>query len=263
MYTDKKGNVLAKLHNESWRMQTHIKGDVYSEIDNHEMLKEAGFLLGKFHNALNNCSINFQSDLILHQTKAIYQRLLGLESEYTGDIESVRDELMFLKEKTPEYFLPDTLPKRVIHGDPKVSNIIFNNNKAVALIDLDTCNKQNVLVELGDAFRSWCGGREDDDANCFDVEKFKHTWQGYIGGSEGMLNIQEKSLIVRSIGTITLELASRFLIDYFEDSYFGWDNMRYKTRKDNNLARCRGQLAQFRSYKTNKTQLDDIIMSCT
>ncbi len=259
----KNGKVLAKLEGKSWRMQTQIEGEVYSGIDDYEMLYEAGFLLGGFHRVLNNCNINFRSNLILHQTKTIYQRLLDSECKYTCDTTDVKESLVFLKKEMPKYFLPNTLPVRVIHGDPKISNIIFNNKKAVALIDLDTCNKQNILVELGDAFRSWCGGTEDDDMNYFDVEKFKYAWHGYFDGSVGMLSIQEKSLIIRSIGTITLELASRFLTDYFEDSYFGWDNIRYKTRKDHNLARCLGQLAQFKSYKTNKMHLEEMIMSKT
>jgi len=124
---------------------------------------------------------------------------------------------------------------------------------------LDTCSRSSILVELGDAFRSWCGNEEDDPKNRFCLRKFRSAWSGYKKGSDGFLTAREKSLIPKCIGTITLELACRFLTDYFEDSYFGWDSKRYKSRKEHNLARCRGQIKEFQDYKKKLSKIRRVV----
>lgn len=40
---------------------------------------------------------------------------------------------------------------------------------------------------------------------------------------------------------VALELAARFMIDVVEGTYFGWDNTRYKSRRENNLVRAEAQ----------------------
>jgi thiamine kinase-like enzyme len=167
----------------------------------------------------------------------------------------------FLKKELPRYFLPKNLPIRVIHGDPKVSNILFDSKgKAKAVIDLDTCNRRPLLVELGDAFRSWCGNEEDDPKNKFCLHMFQSAWGGYKKGADGLMISKERRLVPRCIGTITLELACRFLTDYFADNYFGWDSNRYQSRRDHNLARARGQIAQFLDYRKKLPKIEKIVI---
>ena len=43
--------------------------------------------------------------------------------------------------------------------------------------------------------------------------------------------------------TVCIELAARFAVDVFDDSYFGWDATRFPSRRAHNLIRARGQLA--------------------
>jgi hypothetical protein len=42
-----------------------------------------------------------------------------------------------------------------------------------------------------------------------------------------------------------LGLAARFLNDYVDDSYFGWDKSRYKNRRAHNKARVLGQISLY------------------
>ena len=151
------------------------------------------------------------------------------------------------------HLLPDDLPLRVIHGDPKISNVLFDRRlRATGIVDLDTCNRRPLLVELGDAFRSWCGKAEDDPHNTFSLPVFNAAWRGYAQEARGFITARERKLVAKAIGTITLELAARFLIDYFEDSYFGWDSSRYLSRRAHNLARARGQIAEFSTIKKTR-----------
>jgi hypothetical protein len=88
---------------------------------------------------------------------------------------------------------------------------------------------------------------------------FRAGLKGYLQGSKGLLSKREIKLIPKAIGLITLELSSRFLSDYFEDSYFGWDEKRYKSRRAHNLARCRGQLAEFLDLKFKFAKIREIV----
>ena len=149
---------------------------------------------------------------------------------------------------------------RVIHGDPKISNILFDTKgQARAIIDLDTCNRRPLLVELGDAFRSWCGGAEDNPRNTFSLPIFRTAWAGYKKGAGNMMTKRELQYVPKAIGTITLELAARFLADYFDDNYFGWDSSRYPSRRAHNLARALGQIAEFRDYQKKLPAIKKIV----
>src|SRR5690606_9472887 len=77
-----------------------------------------------------------------------------------GPVAALADELLAgwdaLRPELPE------LPRRVVHGDLKISNVRFTGARAVALIDLDTLGHDTLGAELGDALRSWCGVAGED-----------------------------------------------------------------------------------------------------
>jgi Ser/Thr protein kinase RdoA (MazF antagonist) len=254
----KSGDVLVKDGKTRWRMQTRIAGKTVDVLKDRSMAREAGEIYARFHNVLDKIDYKFKSNKILHETEKVYEKFLHVIKN--RNIAEVQNEVEFLKREMPKYFLPTNLPMRVIHGDPKVSNILFSRDgKAKAIIDLDTCNRRPLLVELGDAFRSWCGNEEDDPQNKFCLRMFQSAWGGYKKGAEGFITARERKLVPKAIGTITLELACRFMTDYFEDNYFGWDSSRYPSRKAHNLARARGQIREFESYKEKLSKIKRIV----
>jgi hypothetical protein len=115
-----------------------------------------------------------------------------------------------------------------------------------------------LAVELGDAFRSWCGFQEDRADNRFRLEIFEAGWRAYRS-SASFLTQAEIASVGQGIGLITLELASRFLADYFTDSYFGWDTKRYPSRRAHNLARARGQLALYKDFVAQQESVEAIL----
>ena len=243
------GEVLVHDGEHNWRMQTYIDGRAYSKLDDPVMAKEAGAMYARLHKALAGMDYEFQSELKLHETKKIFEEFQQTLKEWEGEKmleEGLRDEVDFLLEHLPKQFLPEDLPQRVIHGDPKISNVLFKDGEAVGVIDLDTCNRHTVLVDIGDAFRSWCGKEEDDPENTFNLELFEAGWRGYVDGAGDFLTDEERALVPQAIACITLELATRFFKDVFDDAYFGWDSARYKSRREHNLARAHGQMALFK-----------------
>lgn len=253
----KKRTVLAQSGNTVWRLQTKLPGRTYHAIESLRQAKEAGRLLGAVHVGLQDLAEPLQTTRHAHQTRDIYKQLCEVQDRFASSelMFEVRDEMTFLIKQLPKYFLPVSLPQRVIHGDPKISNFLFVGDHAAAMVDWDTVNRQTLLVELGDALRSWCGKQEDDAKNQFSLSYARAVWNGYEESSSGLLKKKERNLLDRAIGTILLELSARFVIDYFEDHYFGWNADHYPSRRMHNLARLRGQLAEFDDYERKRSSL--------
>ncbi|MFH1632061.1 MAG: phosphotransferase [bacterium] len=245
------GKVLTRDDAHAWRMQTFIKGKTIDKVANKKQAKEAGRIYAEFHKALSSLDYSFKSPIKLHRTRTEFAKLmLAIQDADRELVVPVSDQIRFIAHELPALYLPDSLPRRVIHGDPKISNILFDDDdNAVATIDLDTCNHHTILVDLGDAFRSWCGGDEDDPQNKFNWDIYEAGLDGYIQGAGDMITASETIMVPQAVGCLTLELAARFLADYFNDSYFGWDKDRYKSRREHNLARCRGQIALYKNMQ--------------
>ncbi len=245
-----------------WRMQTYLPGGVtHHRVETPEMAREAGAVYARFHAAMADFPHVFRSEKVLHDTPAIYAAFEEAVQAHEDSplMAAVAEDVALIREELPALFLPDGLPVRVIHGDPKVSNILFDaDGRAMALVDLDTCNRRPIAVELGDAFRSWCGVEEDRADNAFRLDIFEAGWKAYRAGA-AFLTEEEIATVGRGIGLITLELSSRFLADYFNDTYFGWDASRYDSRRAHNLARVRGQLALYRDIRRAQEEIERIV----
>jgi Ser/Thr protein kinase RdoA (MazF antagonist) len=258
---NKQGELLTSDGERVWRVQTFLTGKTYHELKNAAMAREAGSIIARLHKTFDKMEYRFKSDKILHETEKIYAAFKKTVKAHYGSglIDDVAPELEFVAKELPKLFLPK-MPLRVIHGDPKVSNILFDSKgKASSIVDLDTCNRRPLLVELGDAFRSWCGKKEDDPKNQFRLEIFEAAWKGYAKGAKGFISKQEMRYVPQAIGTITLELTARFLTDYFNDNYFGWDPKKYASRREHNLARARGQLALYRDLQKKMKDVKAIV----
>jgi len=246
----------------TWRMQTFLEGKSYSTVRDAKIASEAGRTFGMLHATLAGLKYDFKSKKILHETEkifTIFTRIIKKQwkSPLMGDVAA---DVAFVSQEMHKVLLPRTLPMRAIHGDPKISNLLFDvNGKACGLVDLDTCNRRPLLVETGDMFRSWCGNEEDDARNEFHLDIFRSGWKGYAKASDGLITARERRLVPLSVATITLELASRFLVDYFKDDYFGWDSSRYSSRRAHNLARVRGQLSLYRDIWKKMDRMKKIV----
>lgn len=245
-----------------WRAQTFLPGKTFTTVRDAAMAREAGAAFGSFHKTLAYLRYDFKSKKILHETEAIFGAFTKVAKKHWKSplMKDVAAEVAFVSQEMHKVLLPKSLPLRAIHGDPKISNLLFDaKGKASGIVDLDTCNRRPLLVETGDMFRSWCGLEEDDAKNAFRLEIFRAGWKGYAKAADGFITARERKLVPLSVATITLELASRFLADYFNDSYFGWDASRYASRRAHNLARVRGQLALYRDIQKKMGKMKEIV----
>ncbi len=249
-------------HQVPWRLQTFLPGNTFHRVSEPGLAREAGRLYARFHRVMSEFPYPFRSTRVLHDTRRVLSALASTATQHEAAATSseVRDDVAFLLAELPGLLLPEDLPPRVIHGDPKVSNILFDDTgRASALVDLDTCNRRPLALELGDAFRSWCGREEDQSHNSFRIDVFEAGWTAYVTEAGSALTTRERASAAQGIGLITLELAARFLTDYFADEYFGWDASRYPSRRAHNLARACGQIALYRDFVRQTDAVAEII----
>jgi Ser/Thr protein kinase RdoA (MazF antagonist) len=232
-----------------WRLLAGVEGQIFNESKDTELAIEAGKQLAEFHNIISQYPKELETGRLSFRYENEIAKLNQFQEQLmSDDDESIRDATKLLLEELPKLALPEDLPKKIIHADPKISNFVFDANKrAVCMIDLDTVQVLSPLYDLGDALRSWCGQKEDAGDNHFNVEIYEALLKGYLSNSKGFLSEREQSLIPQAAKLIMLGLACRFLNDYIEDSYFGWDETKYESRKAHNKARTLGQISLYQS----------------
>jgi Ser/Thr protein kinase RdoA (MazF antagonist) len=247
-------------HGGVWRCITYVGKNTYTRLDSKRELMSAGRLVAKFHAALYNFSWSFRSVRPdAHNTQQHLATLQGLM--HTHQSHRLFKEVYPLTERILDHWEhfsgPENLPRRIVHGDLKLSNIRFNGTKAVALIDLDTMAHSDLSVELGDAMRSWCNPASEDAKDCrFHAEIFESAIRGYArAAKEGPpITDAEWESIVPGAERISLELAARFAADALQERYFGW-NPKFGTRGEHNLLRARGQYALALSIHEQRNEL--------
>jgi Ser/Thr protein kinase RdoA (MazF antagonist) len=226
-----------------WRLTTRVPGETRARVTHPDEAHEGARALGRFHRAMADLDHTFRSRHPLHDTAA---HLAGLRAAAANPALATHRaplaaEIATLEDTLPALLLDPALPRRVVHGDPKISNILFVGDAASALIDLDTCNRHSVLVDLGDAVRSWCRDGAEDEQERFHLDRFAAVLAGYAD-SGLTLTPAEVAGLAGAGRLITLELAARFARDALEDEYFGYDATRYPDRRSHNVARTRAML---------------------
>jgi Ser/Thr protein kinase RdoA (MazF antagonist) len=247
-----------------WRMLSYVPGRTLTHLDATQAASAAR-LLARFHRALSDLDHTFRFTRPgAHDTGAHLARLAAARRRFADHprgaeahplVDAVLDAADDLEEVGP-------LPRRIVHGDPKTTNVRFEGDEAIALLDLDTLAHEGLDVELGDALRSWCKADESDPrGEAFDERIFRAAMEGYAAGAAGGLAEEERAAIVPGWQRIALELASRLALDLYEDRYWGWDEKVYPSRFDHLLDRVSAQLGLAKAVAARRTDLQRAIQA--
>lgn len=235
-----------------WRVLTFVEGRAHDRATSAAQLEAAGRLVGRFHAALDSLEHDFVGMRVgVHDTPAHLDRLraavdeLGHHTLY-DEVGPLAAEI--LAEAETLRALPPS-EAQPCHGDLKLSNLLFVDEEAICLIDLDTLGPMALAHELGDAFRSWCNPQREDASGParFEVDLMAAAWRGYARGLSRQPTPEEREAASVGVEHVCLELAARFAADALRESYFGWDSQRYATRGHHNLVRARGQWSLYRA----------------
>jgi len=247
-----------------WRVLTRIDGVCRDALESPQQARAAGRIVAEFHRAVGDFRHEFRHRRVgVHDTprhlRALRAALVEHRSHrYYDAIAPLAERVLEAAAELPP--LPAT-PERVVHGDPKISNLLFaaDADRALCLIDLDTLSRMPIALELGDAIRSWCNPATEDAASARFVRPFfDAAIAGYAEAAHGFLTTAESGAIPRGALTITVELAARFCADALRESYFGWSPQRYESASAHNQARVRGQLKLAEGIRAQLPALEEL-----
>ncbi|MBE8987753.1 phosphotransferase enzyme family protein [Nostoc sp. LEGE 12450] len=152
------------------------------------------------------------------------------------------------------------LPLRLMHGDPKINNVMFDTvtQQAVSVIDLDTVKPGLVHYDIGDCLRSGCNQAGEETENWesvhFDPDLCQGILQGYLSVAKAFLTENDYAYIYDGIRLIAFELGLRFFADYLAG------NVYFKVKHpEHNLARAIVQFKLTESIESQETQIRNII----
>jgi len=257
---------------EFWRVYNFIEYSTSYETagGNPEVLKMSGKAFGKFLRQLQDFDAGSLMESIPHfhdtryRLNAFFQAVaedpLGRGKEAAREIEIIRDNRAFgctLCEQIDR----GELPIRVTHNDTKTNNILFDKDTLdpLVIIDLDTCMPGLACYDFGDTIRfAACTAEEDQpEGMSLDLQLMKAYTEGYMSEAKNILSEGEIASLPIGAAVITLELASRFLLDYLVgDKYFRIDY------PEQNLRRAQAQLKLFEDMMRHMERMKEIVADC-
>lgn len=260
---NREGRLFTAIGNQNWRLMSYVEGHTIDRSSDLDLLFSAGEQVAKFHEALVGMDYRYQGirpgvhDLCSKLENLVRTLKLYEGHQFHDQVKKMASQVVLAEEGIGGF---EGLPLRNCHGDLKLSNILLNREqRACALIDLDTVGSMIWPFEMGDALRSWCNpAGEDVDKTEFSAELFLASLSGYAKAIPKFLKTDEKAKLLEGIKYICLELAARFLTDALEEKYFAWDPSRFNSRSQHNCIRAAGQLALFKSITRQGRVLESI-----
>ncbi len=261
-----------------WRAITLIDSAMaFDQAQGLEHAREAGTVLGQFHCLVQDMDPASLAVTIpgFHHTPgylAAFDRALAMESAsdlirgngLVGELCRFVEERRALCEVLETAKARGEVAVRIMHGDPKISNILMDRitGRGTSIIDLDTVGAGLVHWDYGDAVRSLCNpaGEEARELGTveFSLELCQAFTAGYIAQAADFLTDADRHYLYDSIRVITFELGLRFLQDHLAG------NVYFKTRHArHNLDRAAVQFRLCERVEAREKEIRRLIAACT
>ena len=242
----REGGNFVRLGGECWRLWHYLPGVTLDKLKQPGTAKRLGWSLGRLHRLVAEIDPGLLHDTLpgFHITSSYLQDFdrasAGRPWERLPDLEPA---CTFIERRRRRAIVLEQagLPTRVIHGDPKLDNVLFDPEtlQPLAWLDLDTIKPGSWLWDIGDCVRSACGhgGR-------LDLSLTAALLSGWLSEVRHLLSAAEMQLLPEAIWLLPFELGLRFLTDHLRgDRYF-----KVKFRGEN-LKRALEQLALARDIE--------------
>ena len=199
---------------DKWRMYPFIEGDILKAPLSEKDVYAVGEGLAEIHKALNtiesppNAVYPYLHDLNKYHDK--YTALIQSYDHLTSNRNSKIEELITNGMEELKGYNPDN--SLIVHGDPKLANIIFKEEKVHAFIDFDTVMTGSIAEDIADCIRSCCiiDGALDKNAANILIEAYSNSAEKY------MTEIA-KEKTWDAFHKICFELGLRYYIDSISD----------------------------------------------
>ena len=213
---------------------------------------EAARAFGRFQSYLQDLPVDEVPETIPNFFSSAFrlrQFEEALAADPMGRVAGVEAEVRFVRERADmvnvidEHLGKGTFPQRIVHGDTKLNNVLFDrdSHRAVCVVDLDTCMAGWTLYDFGDLARFTAATSAEDERNLelagMDLDTYRELVRGFLDGAGDALTDTERELMPFAARLVTNTVGLRFLTDHIAgDTYFKI------SREGHNLDRARVQL---------------------
>lgn len=248
-----------------WRALTFIENTCSKEvITSTTDAEQVGYALGHFHRLCSD--LNPES---LYDTLPGFHITTEYLNQYQKTLQNVQIPVagqqcaafihsrLHLAPILEQAKLQGHLSLRVIHGDPKLNNILFDQTGeiAVSIIDLDTVKPGLLHYDIGDCIRSCCNSNSEDDTEAhFDVALCTSLLKSYLAETADFFSIADYAHLYAAIRLIPYELGVRFFTDYLQG------NPYFKVSEaEQNLHRANNQLQLMACIEQQQSAIEEMI----
>ena len=185
---------------------------------NLRQIQKFGKLVGWFHSLTKNYKTWHQRKHIwdLKETKKWFRQ--DKNKILNSNFKNAKEFVSKFEKEINSIFFPPRLPKGMIHEDLRKQHILWQNNKITSVLDFDRCYYGFLILDLGQAIRSWCF---INNWTKWNNENLRAFVKGYIKRRK-LKNI-EKEYLFPAIKFAVLERALSFCLRYFEETKYKED----------------------------------------
>lgn len=258
--TENQNNYFYDGQGEYWRALSYIENTESLEtISNLGQAKQVGHALGQFHRLTYGLDSASLHDTLpgfhitpgyLRQYKQLKNQTQLSEDTFCADFIVNSRHIVNDLETAKEQGL---LSVRVIHGDPKLNNFLFDKTsfQIVSLVDLDTVKPGLIHYDIGDCLRSCCHDTSTDE---FNIKLCRVLLGSYLVEMKAFFSPNDYLFLYPAIRLIPFELGLRFYCDYLDG------NRYFKvTEPSENLRRATEQFRLCESILTQELEIKDLI----
>jgi len=250
----------------AWRTYVYIDGtETFDHCADEEMAYRAAKAFGGFQRRLRGLDAQ-ELVMTIPRFFSSPHRIDELDASRAADargrVAGAAAELAFVEERRAqvgaieEALGAGRMPERVVHGDTKLNNVLFDRGTQAArcVVDLDTCMPGWSLYDFGDLVRFTAATSAEDERDLsrvgMDLGLYHALVRGYLEGTAGFLTAEERELMPFAARLVTLTIGMRFLADHLAgDRYFKI------ARAGHNLDRARVQLALVASMEAQAADM--------
>jgi Ser/Thr protein kinase RdoA (MazF antagonist) len=197
-------------------------------ISHIHQVQQAGFALAHFHRLVSDLEPSYlydtlpgfhiAPDYLSHYLQVLPAATTGssYESQYCASFIANHQHFINDLEAAKQQ---GCLTLRVIHGDPKLNNFLFDKDthQIISLIDLDTVKPGLVHYDIGDCLRSCCHNLATNE---FDLVIATALLTSYLSEAGVFFSEADYDYLYNSIRLIPFELGLRFYTDYLEGNRY-------------------------------------------
>lgn len=216
-----------------WRAMSYVESDgVVPETMTEQRRYQAGLMLGKWHKSLAGLEYQPTHAIPHFHDTGHYAVTLAEQAYKLPDDETRQLAFDALASYATSQKIDTSRGRQLIHGDPKLANMLYRDGQPFTLIDYDTTMVGSVWFDVGDLLRS-IASHDAKTGTPPTSETTQQTLVGYRDGAElsmctGDL-MRRGQTAARQIGT---ELTMRYLSDVINQNYFTWTPESGVSRRD-------------------------------